>query len=136
MTTTFKTRVSKSGTASTTVATVDWSGVTDEQLQSLALKTIVISQQAVYRTAGHVPATDTIIVADMLHVHRPVRVSAITPANIVAKINGMDPAARAAVIAQILWDAERADAESTPPGESSNDDLNNAEPADDDVSML
>ena len=37
-----------------------------EQMQELASRSIIIAQQAVYRTSGVIPATDTIDVAALL----------------------------------------------------------------------
>lgn len=66
MQTTFKTRVSKGGDAITTVAIVDWNNVTEEQKNELAMRSVTIMQQAVYRTSGVIPAKDTIHVAELL----------------------------------------------------------------------
>lgn len=63
---TFKTRLSKDGEQFVTNAMFDFTDVTVEQLQQLALKTLVINVQAIYRTAGNVPHVDNIKVADML----------------------------------------------------------------------
>jgi len=63
---TFKTRLSKDGEQFVTNATFDFTDVTVEQLQQLALKTLVINAQAVYRASGNVPQHDIIKVADML----------------------------------------------------------------------
>ena len=66
METTFKTRLEKGATATTTTAQVDWSGVSTEEVQGLAMRTIIIMMQAIYRTAGKVPSEDTIKVANIL----------------------------------------------------------------------
>lgn len=63
---TFKTRLTKDGEQYTTVATFDFTDVTMEQLQALAMRSLVINAQAVYRTGEHVPPADNIKVADML----------------------------------------------------------------------
>lgn len=64
---TFKTKLNKDDiNATTTVATVDWTDVTTEELQKLALKSVVIEQQAIYRISGKIPATDTIKVKELL----------------------------------------------------------------------
>ena len=66
MTTTFKTRLAKGGAAVTTAASIEWEGVTTEQLHELASRSVVIAQQAIYRTSGVIPTTDTIDVAALL----------------------------------------------------------------------
>lgn len=63
---TFKTRLAKGGDAVSTVATIKWEGVTTEQMQELASRSVVIAQQAIYRTSGVIPATDAIDVAALL----------------------------------------------------------------------
>lgn len=63
---TFKTRLTKDGEQYTTDATFNFDGVTVEQLQQLAMRSLVINAQAVYRTAECVPQQDYIKVADML----------------------------------------------------------------------
>jgi len=63
---TFKTRIAAGGDQHTTVCTFDFTDVTMEQLQQLALRSLVINAQALYRTAEHVPHVDNIKVADML----------------------------------------------------------------------
>ena len=63
---TFKTRLTKDGEQFTTVCTFDFTDVTTEQLQALAMRSLVINAQAVYRTGEHVPPVDHIKVADML----------------------------------------------------------------------
>ena len=63
---TFKTRLTKDGEQYTTICTFDFTNVTMEQLQALAMRSLVINAQAVYRTSEHVPPTDIIKVADML----------------------------------------------------------------------
>ncbi len=62
----FKTRIAAGDEQHTTVAQFNFDGVTYDQLQALAMRSLVIGAQAIYRTAGHVPSTDTIKVADML----------------------------------------------------------------------
>ena len=64
--TTFKTRLSAGADAVKTTAEISWDGVTTEQLQELAARSVIIAQQAVYRTSGIIPATDTIEVAALL----------------------------------------------------------------------
>ena len=63
---TFKTRLSKDTEPVSTVAEINWDGVTQEQIVELASRSVIIDQQKMYRDAGHVPAEDTIAVADIL----------------------------------------------------------------------
>jgi hypothetical protein len=63
---TFKTRISKDGAVVSTAASINWEGVTKEQMQELASRSVIIAQQAIYRTSGVIPATDTIEVAALL----------------------------------------------------------------------
>lgn len=64
---TFKTRLNKDDkNAVETKAILDFTGVTDEELHELASATVVINQQAIYRTSGVIPATDTIKVREQL----------------------------------------------------------------------
>lgn len=96
MTTTFKTRITKGGDAIQTVATIDWSGVSDEQVKKLAERSVIIATQAIYRMAGKVPATDTVDVAKMLARERGTFKS--TPESVVAKVNKMTPEQRALIL--------------------------------------
>lgn len=66
MNTTFKTRLEKGGDVVETVAEVKWEGVTEAQLRELALRSVIIAQQSIYRTSGVIPAKDTIDVAALL----------------------------------------------------------------------
>jgi hypothetical protein len=96
MTTTFKTRITKGGDAVSTNATIDWDGVTDEQMQKLAERSVIIATQAMYRTAGKVPATDIIDVAKMLTRERGSFKS--TPESVVATVGKMTPEERALIL--------------------------------------
>lgn len=87
---TFKTKLSKDDkVAVTTKATIDWSGVTETELQELAAATVVINQQAIYRTSGDIPATDTIKVREQLDRPRGGGFKA-TPESLAARISKMD----------------------------------------------
>lgn len=90
---TFKTRLAKGSDATVTQAVIDFTDVTNEQMEELATRSVVIASQAVYRTAGIVPATDTIRVADMLKRERGGFKQ--TPESIAAKILKMSPEDRA-----------------------------------------
>jgi len=90
---TFKTRLARGGEATSTSAMIDFTDVTTEQMEELATRSIVIAAQAVYRTAGIVPATDTIKVSEMLKRERGGFKA--TPESIAAKILKMSPEDRA-----------------------------------------
>lgn len=63
----FRTKLNKDDKHSvTTKATIDWSGVSREELEELAAATVVINQQAIYRTSGVIPTADVIKVREQL----------------------------------------------------------------------
>ncbi|HET6682112.1 MAG TPA: hypothetical protein VFG75_00300 [Gaiella sp.] len=63
----FKTRIGgKNSVPVKTAATFDFEGVTDEQRIELEMRSIVIMRQADYRKNEHVPAEDTVKVAELL----------------------------------------------------------------------
>lgn len=62
----FKTRVKTGTDPRETTATLDWAGVTPEQLRELAVRSIVIAIQSTYRIAEVIPATDDVNVAKLL----------------------------------------------------------------------
>lgn len=63
----FKTKLSKDDAApKETVGTFDFSGVTEEQKNEVMMRGLVIMAQAQYRKAQHVPATEKIMVAELL----------------------------------------------------------------------
>lgn len=63
---TFKTSLTKDSDAVSTAAVFTFDGVTEAQLQELAMRSIVIMAQAQYRAAESVPVTDTVNVAKLL----------------------------------------------------------------------
>jgi hypothetical protein len=85
---TFTTKLTKDGTAVETKAVIDWTGVTTEELQKLAAATVIINQQAIYRTSGTIPATDTIEVRKQLDAPRGGGFKP-TPENMTARITKM-----------------------------------------------
>ena len=93
---TIKTRLTKGGDVHETALTIDFADVTREQLEELAARTIVISTQAIYRTAKSVPAHDTVVVVDMLKRERVGAKS--TPESIAKKVAKMSDVDRAALI--------------------------------------
>jgi len=101
---TFKTRLAKGGDVVITNAAIDFTDVTTEQMEELATRSIVIASQAVYRTAGIVPAHDTIKVSDMLKRERGGFKH--TPQSVAAMVLKMSPDERA-FIEQSLRDAKK-----------------------------
>jgi hypothetical protein len=85
---TIKTRLSKSGDQHETKLVIDFTGVSEEQLHELAARSIIIATQAMYRTAEVVPATDTVVVADMLARERK---TAATPQSMAKRVEKMSP---------------------------------------------
>jgi len=61
-----KTRLTKGGAVHATKLVIDFSDVTREALEDLAARSIVISIQAIYRTAEKVPSEDVVYVAEFL----------------------------------------------------------------------
>lgn len=98
MQTKFKTRLAKGGDAHVTDATLVWDGVDDEQIKSLAARSIIIMAQAQYRAAGKVPPTDTINVADMLKREGKGGAKS-TPESIAARVAKLSEADRASLLA-------------------------------------
>jgi len=84
----FKTRLSAASTAITTTATIDWKDVTDEQLKTLATRSVIIAQQAVYRSSEIIPTKDTIKVAELLK--REKGGFKLTPENVGKKLESME----------------------------------------------
>lgn len=96
---TFKTRLTKDGEQYTTVATFDFTDVTTEQLQQLAMRSLVISAQALYRTGEHVPPTDVIKVADMLARERGVGGKVMSVEKLAGNISKMSAEDKARMLA-------------------------------------
>ena len=96
---TFKTRLTKDGEQYTTDATFNFDGVTVEQLQQLAMRSLVISAQAVYRTGEHVPQHDNIKVADMLARERGVGGKVMSVEKLASNIGKMSAEDKARMLA-------------------------------------
>lgn len=98
---TFKTKLNKDDVnATTTVAQIDWSDVTTEELQKLALKSVIIEQQAIYRISGKIPKSDTIKVKDLLNKQRvPFQA---TPESLAARAAKMSKEEKEALIAKLM----------------------------------
>lgn len=60
------TKVNAAATAVETSVTVDFTGVSQEKLEELASATVIINEQAVWRTSGVIPGSATINVAEQL----------------------------------------------------------------------
>lgn len=91
-----KTRVTKDGDAHETNLTVDFADVTQEQLEELASRSIIITTQARYRIAGTVPKDDVVNVAELLKRERAPAKQ--TPESLAAKILKLPAEERAAVM--------------------------------------
>lgn len=96
---TFKTRLTKDGEQFTTTATFNFDGVTMGQLQALAIRSLVINAQAVYRTTGHVPPVDTIKVADMLAKERSTGGKPMSVEKLASNIGKMSTKDKARILA-------------------------------------
>ncbi len=94
------TKLSKTGAAHETDLTLDWAGVTPEQLKEWAGRTVVISWQRVAREAGKIPPKDTVKVADfMAGKGRPDKI--VTPEKILASVEKMTPEAAADLLKRL-----------------------------------
>lgn len=84
-----ETRMSKGASKQTTNLTLDFTGVTRDQLIGLAKSTVVIDLQAVYRNT-QIPATDVVEVLKFLGRPRGEGGFKPTPENMAARINKME----------------------------------------------
>lgn len=85
----FKTKLTSVGEAIETKAVIDFEGVTREELEKLAAATVIINQQAIYRTSGLIPAKDTIKVREQLDRPRGGGFKS-TPESLAARANTLD----------------------------------------------
>lgn len=83
------TRLTKDSDKQATVLTLNFEGVTRDQLIGLATSTLVIDWQAVQRTAGSIPAKDEVKVTEFLNRPRQAGGFKATPENMAARINKM-----------------------------------------------
>jgi hypothetical protein len=95
----FKTRITAGDEQHVTIAEFDFTDVTNEQLQALAMRSLVIGAQAVYRTAGHVPPQDYIKVADMLARERASGGRVMSVEKLAGNISKMSAADKAKMLA-------------------------------------
>ena len=95
----FKTRITAGDEQHTTMAEFDFTNVSNEQLQALAMRSLVINAQSVYRTAGHVPHVDNIKVADMLAKERATGGKPMSVEKLAGNISKMSVADKAKMLA-------------------------------------
>ena len=79
-----------------TAVTIDWSTISQEDLQKLAQKTIVIAAQSQWRAAGEIPTEATLNAADFANPTRKPR----GPVDLKALLAKMSPEDRAALLEQ------------------------------------
>lgn len=79
-----------------TAVTIDWSTISQEDLQKLAQKTIVIAAQSQWRAAGEIPKEATLNAADFANPTRKPR----GPVDLKALLAKMSPEERAALLEQ------------------------------------
>lgn len=79
-----------------TAVTIDWSTISQEDLQKLAQKTIVIAAQSQWRAAGEIPAEATLNAHDFANPARKPR----GPVDVKALLAKMSPEDRAALLEQ------------------------------------
>lgn len=97
---TVSTRLVKGGPEHKTELTLDFAGVTQDQLKEWATKTVIISWQRVQRDAGKIPAKEHVKVKEFMEGKgRPEKV--ITPEKILSATEKMDPKAAAELLARL-----------------------------------
>ena len=97
---TVSTKLTKDGTAVETKVTIDWSNVSLEELQKLASATVIINEQAVWRTSGTIPTSATIEVRKQIDTPRGSGFKP-TPENMAARINKLPEADYRAALANL-----------------------------------
>lgn len=106
---TFKTKLNAASTAAVeTKATIVWDGVTAEEMQKLAAASVVINQQAIYRTSGVIPTQDTINVRQQLDSPKGGGFKA-TPDSLAAKAQKMDEKDYRALLTKLDLDQKSID---------------------------
>lgn len=94
------TRMVKGGAEHKTDLTLDWTGVTQDQLKEWAGRTVIISAQRVWREAGKVPAREVLKVKDFMEGKgRPEKV--VTPEKVLKAAETMDPKAVEELVASL-----------------------------------
>lgn len=88
------------GVAHKSNVTIDWSGMTDDDLQALAQRSIIIRKQNADRLAGVVPETEYVLKAVDYRIGvRTARPVNLTPEQMLAALS---PEERAALIAKFI----------------------------------
>ena len=73
-----ETRLTKGGKSYATKLTLDWAGVSEDEMQEMAARSVIINAQRIYRDAGKVPTGEhTEKVRDLLDGKRPPRVISV-----------------------------------------------------------
>ena len=94
------TRLVKNGKVFSTNLTLDWSGVSEDEMQEMAARSIIISAQRIFRDAGKVPTgKHTEKVRDLLDGKRPPRV--ISVERLAADAGKMKPEEIAALVKEL-----------------------------------
>ena len=94
------TRLVKNGKIFTTNLTLDWAGVSEDEMQEMAARSVIISAQRIYRDAGKVPTgKHTEKVRDLLDGKRPPRV--ISVERLAADAGKMKPEEIAALVKEL-----------------------------------
>lgn len=97
---TVSTRLVKGGPEHKTELTLDFTGVTSDQLKEWATKTVIISWQRVQRDAGKIPAKEHVKVKEFMEGKgRPEK--QVTPEKILGAVEKMDPKAAADLLARL-----------------------------------
>lgn len=97
---TVSTRLVQGGPEHKTEITLDWTGVTQEQLKEWAGRTVIISWQRVARDAGKIPPKEHVKVKEFMEGKgRPEK--QVTPEKILGAVEKMDPKAAVDLLARL-----------------------------------
>jgi hypothetical protein len=83
---TIRTKVNKDADSVETKVTINWEGVTMEELQKLASATVIIDQQAIWRTSEVIPSEAEIKVRDLIDMPKGSGGFKPTPENMAARV--------------------------------------------------
>ena len=86
LTRTASTRINAKATPKETKVTIDFTGVSQEDMEKLAAATVIITEQAMWRTSEVIPSEATIKVAEQLSRPRGQGGFKPTPENMAARI--------------------------------------------------
>ncbi len=95
------TKAAAAAEAITTELTLDWTGVTEEDLRALAQQALIVKLQSGWRKNG-IPSETTVKVAD----HRPGVRAPKAKQDVLALARAMTPEQRAALLAELTATAE------------------------------